>query len=133
TAPVLTVASAASGGDVQTSIDTLSRYFAALNAHDFPTAHGLLSAAKQAKLPLEKMASGADTSHDTDIVVESIGPEAGGVVAIVTFTSTQSAEDSRTGDECTRWRVRYELVPYGLTWLIDDSTGVAGARPDSSC
>jgi len=134
TAPVLTVGPSASDSGFQPAVAALSTYFAAINAHDFATAHAALSPSQQAKVSQAQMAMDADTTHDSDIYVESIAPgPSGGLAADVSFTSTQSAEDSRFNTTCTRWRIRYELIPSGSTWVIDGTGKVDGAPISVPC
>ena len=133
TPAILTVASSEGGTEAQAGIGSLERYFAAINDHDFATAHAGLSQTMQGKVSLEQMTTDADSTHDDDIVIESIGTDGEILVAVVSFTSHQDVEDSPTGTPCNLWRIRYELVASGSTWLIDRAAGVDGAKPYRAC
>jgi hypothetical protein len=134
TAPPLVAIAVEESPASQAAVDTFTTYFQGLNDHDFARAHGALSAAKQQKLSVETMASGAATSHDTDIVIESVDkPDDARLVVVVSFTSTQAVGDSANGDTCTKWRMRYELVPSGAGWGIDAVSGADGGEGWSNC
>lgn len=134
TSPLVSVLAGGDAATVDAVASSLTTYFSAINAHDFPTAYAMLGPTAQGRVSLDEMARDASTSHDEQIVLESVFSDgAGGQIAIVSFTSTQAPEDSPTSSTCNRWRIRYELVASGGSWLIDRSSGVDGAKPYSSC
>jgi hypothetical protein len=89
----------------------VSRYFAAINRHDFGAYERLFGPALRANLSATAFGSGYGTTTDIRITLRAIGVlSASEVVAQVTFTSHQQPATSPTNSVCTAWNVSLFLA-----------------------
>jgi hypothetical protein len=97
----------------------LSRYFSAINRHDYSAYEQLFSPAQRAGLSAATFTAGYGTTRDSAERLHSIGVVGGGQAdALVTFTSHQLAVDSPTDSSCTRWSIALYLVKQGHQYLL---------------
>jgi hypothetical protein len=97
----------------------LSRYFSAINRHDYGAYEQLFSSAQRAGLSAAMFNAGYGTTRDSAERLHSIGVMgAGQIDALVTFTSHQLAADSPTNSRCTTWSIALYLVKQGHRYLL---------------
>jgi hypothetical protein len=97
----------------------LDRYFAAINAHDYPAYSSLLDARLRKLDPPSTFTSGYATTQDSAEELTAISATAAGeLAATVTFTSHQSPANSPDDSPCDSWRITLYLVPTGGGYLI---------------
>jgi hypothetical protein len=97
----------------------LTRYFAAINGHDFRAYQRLFGRAVRGELSAAAFGSGYGSTRDSGAVLRSIrmaGP--GELAATVTFTSHQQPATSATNSACTRWRITLYLVRQGAGYVL---------------
>jgi hypothetical protein len=111
-------AAAASPAAVQVQA-LLGRYFAAINAHDYPAYSGLLDARLRKLDPPSAFSSGYATTQDSAEELTAISAAgAGELAAAVTFTSHQSPANSPDDSSCDSWRITLYLLPNSGSYLI---------------
>lgn len=91
----------------------LQRQFDAINRGDYATWTTTVVASKLKDLPQSKWRSDYETTKDGTIVLHRIDPgPAGGVVALVSFTSAQSLDKAPPDFKysCIRWQMMYPIV-----------------------
>lgn len=94
-------------------LDVLQRQFDAINRGDYAMWTTTVVAGKLKDLPPAKWRSDYETTKDGSIVVHRIDPgPGGGVVVLVSFTSTQSTEKAPPdfAYPCIRWQMMYPIV-----------------------
>jgi hypothetical protein len=97
----------------------LSRYFRAINRHNYGAYEQLFSAGQRAGLSPAMFNAGYGTTRDSAERLHSVGViGAGQIDALVTFTSHQLAADSPTNSSCTTWSIALYLVKQGHRYLL---------------
>lgn len=120
TRPVTVAAAAASAPHSAAIVAFLTRYFAAIDHHNFPAYRSLFSPSSRAALTAAAFTSGYGTTRDSHAVLRRISTTAGGEVrALVTFTSHQHASDSPTRTSCTAWSISLFLTRTGGGYVIE--------------
>lgn len=130
----LTVNPQAQGPDATGVILTLSSYFWAVNAGDFPTAYAQFAPPSNRPSGYAAFAQGIASSQDSAITLNSLtptGPDT--ATAWVTFTSNQYASKGPQGATCTQWSLDYSLVQINGAWMIAGAVGHGGAPASSAC
>lgn len=96
-----------------------SRYFTAINQHDYQAYVALLG--PNATIPTRgQFSAGYGSTSDSGATLTSTLGQGGGDWAIgLSFTSRQAASQSKTGTKCTEWQITLYLVPGGASYLED--------------
>jgi len=117
---VVVVAPGAAGSPHTSAVvSLLARYFAAINAHDYPAYRRLFSAAIRGGLSQAAFTAGYGTTSDSSARLGSIGVIGPAELdAVVTFTSHQRPADSPSYSGCTLWRISLYLVRQGNGYLL---------------
>lgn len=113
------------GGAEPAVVAFLDDYFEAINDHDFRLYRSLLDASLRKSETAAIFSSGYGTTADSGATLVGLAPGSGqAVAATITFTSHQSAADSRTKTTCTSWQTTVYLHLRGKSY-------VQGAPPAS--
>jgi hypothetical protein len=115
-------ASAAQTPSATAVVAFVSRYFSAINSHDFQAYYALLTPQQQQGLTAEQFSHGFGSSADSNENLVAISPAANGdTAATLTFTSHQNASQA-AGDTgtCTEWNITLFLESNGTGYLIQD-------------
>jgi hypothetical protein len=107
--------------------DFLSRYFTAINDHDYQAYAALLG---QGLAPSQKAAftSGYGSTTDSGAVLAGLSDQAAGqLAASVTFTSHQQPANSPDGSSCDDWSITLYLVPHADSYVIGSPPSTYGA------
>ncbi len=97
----------------------VSRYFAAINSHDYPAYVSLFAPGADPGVTAQQFQAGFGSTADTDeTLVALASTPSGKTAASVTFTSHQSPASSATHTACTSWRITLYLVQSATTYLI---------------
>ncbi len=114
------VAAGAAGNAAEPQVLALvNRYFAAINAHDYPVYASLLDAQELQQITQPVFDSGYATTTDSDETLTGVSDTgSGGVAAMITFTSHQDPANSVDDSACTSWAITLFLVPNGTGYLI---------------
>ena len=110
----------------------LTRYFAAINQHDYQAFSSLFEPGASPVQSGAEFRSGYRTSRDSGGRLVTLGQTAGGEwAASLTFDSHQDPASSATHTSCTTWGVTFDLVPVGNSYLIGPAPPgyQASARP----
>jgi hypothetical protein len=97
--------------DAQPVSRFLSRYFRAINHHDYPAYLRLFSPASRAALSQSSFLAGYGSTRDSAprlAGLQAAGPRQ--LAATVTFTSRQDAAASPEHEGCLRWRITVYLI-----------------------
>jgi hypothetical protein len=98
----------------------LTRYFTAINDHDYAAYRRLFSPSLRGGLSPTAFASGYGSSKDSQATLHSISvPGAGQLDAAVTFTSHQQSTASATNSSCTDWSISLFLIRHGHSYVIE--------------
>jgi len=100
--------------DAQPVSRFLSRYFRAINHHDYPAYLRLFSPASRAALSQSSFQAGYGSTRDS--APRLVALQAAGLrqlAATVTFTSRQDAAASPEHEGCLRWRITVYLIRHG--------------------
>ncbi|HEY1641499.1 MAG TPA: hypothetical protein VGG35_12475 [Streptosporangiaceae bacterium] len=92
----------------------LSRYFRAINHHDYPAYLRLFSPASRAALSQSSFLAGYGSTRDSAprlVTLQAAGRRQ--LAATVTFTSRQDAAASPEHEGCLRWRITVYLIRRG--------------------
>lgn len=116
----LIVSPAASANPAEPGVAALvTKYFTAINAHDYTAYNNLLNPQEQAADTPSSFQSGFSTTKDMNEKLTGIADTGGGgEAATLSFTSHQSAAHSATGTACTSWTITLYLQPNGSSYLI---------------
>jgi hypothetical protein len=96
-----------------------NRYFAAINAHDYPAYSSLLDPRMRQQNPQSTFSSGYATTQDSAETLTAISAAGTGkLAATVSFTSHQSPAKSANDSTCTKWLITLYLLPDGNSYLI---------------
>jgi hypothetical protein len=97
----------------------LTRYFAAINAHDYQAYRRLFSAPISSRLSQAAFTAGYGTTRDSLAELRRIDAlGAGRLAAVVTFISHQQPRSSPSQSPCTSWRITLYLMPAGNGYLL---------------
>jgi hypothetical protein len=97
----------------------LTRYFSAIDHHDYSRYRQLFSPSTRGGLSAASFAAGYGTTRDTTAVLRRISATGSGrVEAVVTFASYQRASDSPTRTSCTAWSISIYLIKSGSSYVI---------------
>ena len=111
----------------------LSRYFTAINSHDYDAYQRLFSVPGRDELSVANFNSGYATSRDSRAVLHSVSVVGPGQLAVlVTFTSHQQPAASPTHTSCTAWSISLYLIRREHRYLMQSPPGNYGAFA-SSC
>jgi hypothetical protein len=96
----------------------VTRYFNAINAHDYNAYYRLLDAQEQAGESRASFDSGYATTKDSHEVLTGIEDTGGGdVTANLSFTSRQNPSNSVDSSACNTWQISLYLVPQGSGYV----------------
>jgi eukaryotic-like serine/threonine-protein kinase len=117
---------------------TFAAYFGGIDARNYMQAWDTYTPALQAAIPFQPWSSGLGTTHDGQVVVQSIQHNPNGdTTARVTFQSHQAGQyGPNPGETCTNWSLDYQLVPSAagsssLSYLINEVATVGAGH--ASC
>ena len=97
----------------------LSRYFAAINSHDYQRYVALLSPEMAQRVTPRRFASGFAATADSAETLTRISPRHGGLTeAAVTFTSHQQPNAANHEEACTNWSISLFLRRTGRGYQI---------------
>jgi hypothetical protein len=119
--PLITVAPAVAGAPQAAAVGAfLTRYFTAINDHDYAAYRLLFSPKLRGGLSAAAFTSGYGSSQDSGAVLRSIAaPAAGQLQAAVSFVSHQQPADSATRSTCTAWTISLYLVKRGTEYVLE--------------
>ena len=116
---VAVAAGAATAPDARPVVSFLTRYFTAINDHDYRAYLRLYSPAIRGSLTPKAFSAGYGTTRDSLATLRHIGVIGlGQLVAVVTFTSHQQPGQSASRSACTRWRISLYLIRAGGGYLL---------------
>lgn len=117
---------------------TFAAYFGGIDSRNYMQAWDTYTPALQAAIPFQPWSNGLGTTHDGQVVVQSIQHNPNGdMTARVTFQSHQAGQyGPNPGETCTDWSLDYQLVPSGaasssLSYLINEVATVGAGH--ASC
>lgn len=116
---VAVAAGAAGSPNAPPAVSFLTRYFAAINDHDYRAYLRLYSPAIRGSLTPAAFSAGYGTTRDSLATlrhISVIGP--GQLDAVVTFTSHQQPGQSASQSACTRWRISLYLIRADNGYLL---------------
>ncbi len=119
--PVTLSASAEAAPHAQEVRDLISRYFTAINRHDYDAWLSTVSTS-QAKRSRDNWVNDYQTTHDSNVYISDIYP--GDPLTVrMQFTSHQSVElaPSALPEECVRWDVTYTIMDEGTGLRVGTS------------
>jgi hypothetical protein len=117
--PVAVAPAVASALHVHAIDAFLTRYFSAINHHDYRAYRQLFSPTTRGGLSAASFAAGYGTTRDTGALLRGImAAPSGRVDAVVSFTSHQRSSDSPTGTACTTWSISIYLIKSGGSYVI---------------
>ena len=109
----------------------LTRYFRAINNHDYAAYRRLFEKSLRGGLSQSAFTSGYGSSQDSQATLHGITvPAAGQLDAAVSFTSHQEPTASATNTSCTVWSISLYLTRQGHTYVIESPP--AGYQATSS-
>jgi hypothetical protein len=115
---------AATAPHVSAAVSFLTRYFTAINSHDYGAYQRLFSASVRGQLSAAAFSSGYGSTQDSRAVLHSIKvPGRGRLVVLVTFSSHQRSAVSATHSACTTWTIALYLVRQGHNYVIESPPG----------
>ncbi len=116
---VAVAAGAAASPDTRPVVSFLTRYFTAINDHDYQAYLRLYSPAIRGGLTPAAFSAGYGTTRDSLATLRHIGVIGPGQLdAVVTFTSHQQPGQSASQSACTRWRISLYLIREGAGYLL---------------
>jgi hypothetical protein len=116
---IVAIAPGVAQSSTQTSVIAfLNSYFTAINDHNFQAYHALLDAKMQRAETAGDFDTGYRSVSDSAIVLTSLVPGSGQVVASMTFTSHQPVSNSPSHSTCTHWDTTLYLTPQGSSYVI---------------
>ncbi|NIK57328.1 hypothetical protein [Kribbella shirazensis] len=100
-------------------VELLTAYFTAINNHDYDSYQAQHTRAARAALTRKQFTAGFGSTIDSEITLLGLSTATDGrLLAQVSFTSTQKAEDGPDGQTCTRWTVGKFLEGQGTNLRI---------------
>ncbi len=129
TSPLITVAPAAASAPQAPAVRAfLTRYFTAINDHDFAAYRSLFSDTQRGGLSAAAFAAGYGSSRDSRATLHNIAASAAGrLVVTVTFVSHQQPTDSATHSSCTAWTISLYLTKQAGAYVIQAPPAGYGA------
>ena len=126
---LITVKPAASGANAAAVVTFLTRYFTAINKHDFAAYRRLFGTSLRGGLSQAAFTRGYGTTQDSKATLHGITAVGSGEInAAVTFTSHQLAAASPNHSACTTWRISLYLVRQaGRYVLVSPPAGYQGS------
>jgi hypothetical protein len=116
---VAVAAGAAASPHARPVVAFLTRYFAAINGHDYRAYLRLYSPAIRGSLTPAAFSAGYGTTRDSLATLRHVGVTGPGHLdAVVTFTSHQQPGQSASQSACTRWRISLYLIREGNRYLL---------------
>ena len=107
----------------------LQAYFAAINAGDYRAAWGQFTPRLKKQDPLEKLAAGDSSSHDTNVLIHWVKwTNSRTAIVYVTFSSTQNPAQGPNGDSADNWTLDYTMKSVNGRWLINGDMGYNGSK-----
>jgi hypothetical protein len=106
----------------------LSRYFTAINSHDYQAYAALFLPGGQQLLSLQ-FHSAYQSTTDSAVTLTGLESAGAGLAARVTFKSHQPPAISITSTACTSWHVTFYLTQSGSWYLI--ASPPASYRPSA--
>jgi hypothetical protein len=100
-------------------VSFLTRYFAAINDHDYRAYLRLFGRTNRDSLTAAAFSAGYGSTRDSLATLRHIGViSQGHLAAIITFTSHQKPGQSPSQSACTRWRISVYLTREGNEYLL---------------
>ena len=97
----------------------VSRYFAAIDSHDYPAYISLFAPGADPGESAQKFQAGyASTTDSNETLVALDGTASGKTAASLTFNSHQVPSSSATHSACTSWQITLYLMQSGTSYLI---------------
>ncbi len=97
----------------------LTRYFAAINGHDYPSFRRLLDGQMRQIETAQRFGTGFRSTRDSGATLTAVSQAPDGrLAASVAFTSHQSPADSPDQSACTRWAITLYLERAGGSYVI---------------
>jgi hypothetical protein len=119
TGALTVTAAAAAAPDAKAVERFVTRYFRAINRHDFATYRTLFSARLRGGLSSKAFARGYGTSRDSRATLSAItGVGTGELDAALNFTSHQQASQTPSHSACTTWSISLYLARQGHGYVI---------------
>ncbi len=116
---VVVAAGAAATPHERPVVSFLTRYFAAINHHDYQAYLRLFSAAIRGSLTAAAFSAGYGSTRDSLATLRHIGiVRPGQLAAVITFTSHQKPGQSPSQSACTRWRISLYLTREGNEYQL---------------
>ena len=116
---ITTSPAAASGPHAAAVVAFLTRYFTAINDHDFAAYKRLFSTSLRGGLSRTAFARGYGSSQDSQATLQSIaGTGQAELAAAVTFTSHQRPAASPKHTACNVWTISLYLARHGSGYVI---------------
>jgi hypothetical protein len=98
----------------------LTRYFTAINSHDYAAYQVLFATKLHGGLSSAAFATGYGSSRDSRVILRGIAVQGGGQLkASVSFISHQLPADSATHSSCTSWHIALFLARHGGNYVIE--------------
>jgi hypothetical protein len=117
--PLTVTPAATAGPDAKAVARLVTRYFRAINKHDFALYRTLFGASLRGGLSSAAFARGYGTSRDSLATLQGISRVgAGELDATVSFTSHQQSADTPSHSACTTWSISLYLVRQGHGYVI---------------
>jgi hypothetical protein len=119
TGALTVTAAAAAGPDAKAVARFVTRYFGAINNHDFATYRTLFSESLRGGLSSSAFTRGYGSSRDSLATLRAITPVGTGELdAAVSFTSHQKPADTPSHSACTTWSISLYLVRQGHGYVV---------------
>jgi hypothetical protein len=116
---VAVAAGAAASPHARPVVSFLTRYFAAINHHDYRAYLRLFSHTDRGSLTPAAFSAGYGSTRDSLATLRHIGVvRPGQLAAVVTFTSHQRPGQSPSHSACTRWRISVYLILESTGYLL---------------
>jgi len=120
TGRLLSLAPGVTGGPHAVAVERfVTRYFEAINDHDYSAYRLLFSRSLRGGLSAAQFRTGYGSSKDSRATLRSISSGRGGELdAVVTFTSHQRPARSPTRSSCTTWTISLYLIRQGRAYVL---------------
>jgi len=107
----------------------LTRYFTAINHHDYAAYRMLFSRRVRGQLSASAFATGYGTSRDSHMTLRSLATQGSGpLIADVTFTSHQQPAASPTNSSCNHWTISLYLARRAHGYVLVSPPSDYGAK-----
>lgn len=123
-------ASAEASPDAQPVEDLLTRYYTAINRHDYDAWLTTVSTS-QAKRNRDDWTEGYSTTRDSDVYVSDIYTKGSNLLVRIQFVSHQAVQYAPTSlpVDCIRWDVTYLIVDEGTGLRVGNSADKPSMAP----